>query len=148
MTVSLGTKRLVTRGWAGGGASGAARAPEGRRGFRLTELMVVCVVAAVLASVAVPAFTKAKESTHKTELQATLRAFQASEELFVDTNGGFAERWEDLDMNLSRGVRIVDYLAVGGTYWSVLLRHDDRLIRCVGSYETTPLCWSPVDEWS
>jgi type II secretory pathway pseudopilin PulG len=110
--------------------------------------MVVCVVASVLAAVAVPSFAKAKASAHKSELQAAVRAMQTAEELFLDTYGGFAEDWQDLELTLSPGVTVVDYLAVRGTYWSVLIRHSNSLVRCVGAYESTPLCWSPAEEWA
>lgn len=114
-----------------------------RSGFRLTELMITCVILCVLASVAFPAFTKAKESTYKSDLLGALHVLGTAEEIYADVNGTFAGDIADLDMKLSPGITVVDYVSVGGTYWSVLLKHNAGMVRCNTSYEAVPTCWTP-----
>jgi prepilin-type N-terminal cleavage/methylation domain-containing protein len=53
-----------------------------RKGFVLAEILVVIIILAVLASIAIPGFSKAKVKAEKNQAIAYLRAIRTSEKLY------------------------------------------------------------------
>lgn len=58
-------------------------------GFNLTELLIVLVIIGILASLALPAYTKTKERALDKEAQTALRLIQAGEKLYFLRNDNY-----------------------------------------------------------
>jgi type IV pilus assembly protein PilE len=76
----------------------AAAACRGRhRGFTLIELMIAVVVAAILASLALPAFFDTLRKSRRSEAFAALVALQQSQERYRANRPAYAAALADLD---------------------------------------------------
>jgi type IV pilus assembly protein PilE len=58
------------------------------RGFTLIELLVAIAIAAILAAVAIPAYSNYVLKSHRTEAKAMLLDLASLEERYASTNGG------------------------------------------------------------
>lgn len=68
---------------------------EKRRGFTLIELLVVIAIIAILASILLPAFAKAKESARRAACLAQLKQIGYAVRLYMDDNDGWYPSWGD-----------------------------------------------------
>lgn len=62
----------------------------GRKGFTLTELIVVIVIIGILAAIAVPAMTANVERARRSEAIAALGALRSAQKLYFSENGVYA----------------------------------------------------------
>ncbi len=60
--------------------------PRGNSGFTLLELLVVVIIVGILATIAVPAFTKAMEKGRSAEAASILGAIKTAEEAYYQEN--------------------------------------------------------------
>lgn len=67
-------------------------------GFTLIELLVVVLIIGILASVALPQYTKAVEKSRMTEAMTALKNVAAAEEIYKMSNGNFTGNVLDLDI--------------------------------------------------
>jgi len=104
--------------------------------------MLVLVMISVLASVATNTFRRVKEAAYKSDLQAAISAFRSAEETYLDQYGEFAVDYQDLGLQLSPGIIVLDYDSPRKNYWSVLLRHAQGRFRCTGAYESPITCFN------
>ena len=58
-----------------------------KRGFTLIELLVVVLIIGILASVAVPWYQSAVDSSRYTQLQVIVKSIKDAVELFPDDDG-------------------------------------------------------------
>lgn len=65
-------------------------------GFTLLELLVVVIIVGILATVAVPSFTKAMERARQTEAAAFLDTLKTSEEAYYQENQKYTGSFTDL----------------------------------------------------
>jgi type IV pilus assembly protein PilE len=65
-----------------------------QRGVTLIELMIVVVIAAILASIAIPSYRSYVLRTHRTEARTALMALAAGQEKFYVQNNRYADTAE------------------------------------------------------
>jgi type IV pilus assembly protein PilE len=63
--------------------------PDRLRGFTLIELMVVVAIAAILAMIAIPAYTAQIRKSHRTEARTALLDLASREERFYSSNAAY-----------------------------------------------------------
>lgn len=68
----------------------------GRKGFTLTELIVVIVIIGVLAAIAVPAMTANVDRARRSEAIAALGALRSAQKLYFSERGFYAGSKADL----------------------------------------------------
>ena len=69
-------------------------------GFTLLELLVVVLIIGILAGIALPQYRRAKEKAEASELLITIKAVHQAQQRYFLTNGEYAEKFDDLDVNL------------------------------------------------
>ena len=63
--------------------------PRRSAGFTLVEIMIVVVIIGLLAAMALPAFTKVREKSHRARFISDLRTFAQAFETYCTQNGGW-----------------------------------------------------------
>lgn len=71
-----------------------------KRGFTLIELLVVVLIIGILASVALPQYTKAVEKSRMTEAVNMVRNVVTAQEVYKMANGSWANDFSLLDITL------------------------------------------------
>jgi len=107
-----------------GGRSGTSRA-----GFTLIELLVVLVIIGLLASIALPRFTKAREKAYQAQMQNDLRSLATAEEAYFDNYMTYTTSLSSLSVQLSAGVTISINQATGQG-WSATASHSAITNQC------------------
>ncbi len=95
------------------------------RGFTLIELLIVIVIIGILATVAIPKFTKIKEKGFTATLKSDLRNLVTSQESYFadnDTYANLAQLVAEDRFNPSRNTTIVT-ADVTATGWSATATH-------------------------
>lgn len=105
------------------------RATRESAGFTLIELMVTCVIAAILLSIAVPMYTKQVQKSRRTEARTALLDLASREERFNSTNSTYT----NLPANL--GYAGAFPIMVGGNYYQVTVCVGNAL-PCAGAGAT------------
>jgi len=114
--------------------------PEGRGAFTLIELLVVIAIIAVLASLLLPALSRAKASARRTQCLSQMRQIGLAVRLYADDNGDEFPRSQHSAFasgQLAWGRAIAPELAQTFGAWTNLLR---SVYHCPGDSRTTP--WS------
>ncbi|HKK17852.1 MAG TPA: prepilin-type N-terminal cleavage/methylation domain-containing protein [Opitutales bacterium] len=62
-----------------------------KSGFTLVEIMVVVVIIGLLAAIAIPAFSRAREASQNARLASDLRLYAGAIETFIMENGVYPE---------------------------------------------------------
>jgi type IV pilus assembly protein PilE len=66
------------------------------KGFTLVELVVTMLIAAILAAIAIPAYSNYVRKAHRTDAKSTLLDLASLEERFFSTNNTYSSTWSDL----------------------------------------------------
>lgn len=69
-----------------------------RRGFTLIELLVVVLIIGILASVALPQYTKAVAKSRYSQLITAGKSLKDAMEVYYMANGNYPQYWGDLDI--------------------------------------------------
>ncbi len=67
--------------------------------FTLIELLVVVAIIAILASMLLPALTRARESARKTSCQGNMKQIAMAQALYADAADGFTPPWRNASTN-------------------------------------------------
>lgn len=115
--------------------------PSNSKGFTLIELMIVIAIIAMLASVAIPSFIKAREKTQATICVKIQREMEGAK-----AQAAIENRW---DSGTSFGT-------LGGAYQTTLasyIKSGGALAKSLPSGATRPICplgfsiyWNGIDE--
>src|SRR6266853_3180703 len=79
---------------------------KNRGGFTLVEIMIVVAIIALLASIAVPNFLRARKRSQATRLLEDLRIIDSAIDLYaIETNKstGATVQWADIESYLKKG---------------------------------------------
>lgn len=68
------------------------------RGFTLIELLVVVLIIGILASVALPQYTKAVAKSRYSQLITAGKSLKDAMEIYYMANGDYPQYWRDLDI--------------------------------------------------
>ena len=99
--------------------------PQGRRGFSLIELILVVVMIGVLATIAVPKFTGARDKAFIASVMSDLKVLASQMEVYQSTNQNYATNVASLtDFSASRGVNLTITEATTGTGWAATGYHS------------------------
>lgn len=74
-----------------------------KKAFTLIELLVVVLIIGILAAIALPQYQVSVDKTRFTELIMVARSIKNSQELFYLTNGTYATKFSDIDIDMPSG---------------------------------------------
>lgn len=123
------------------------RRPQARmRGFTLVELLVIVTIIGLLAIIAIPKFTGARDKAHRTAMMSDLRNLVTAEEAYFERNMAYTNNVAQLEFTVSDNVTI-EVLEVAGNGWSAKATHANTDYEC-GVYfgSTTPPAGIPIPE--
>jgi len=72
-----------------------------KKGFTLIELLVVVLIIGILASVALPQYTKAVWKSRAAELRSVTRALATGQEAYFLANGTYPKHFDELDIDVN-----------------------------------------------
>ncbi|MBQ7908332.1 MAG: prepilin-type N-terminal cleavage/methylation domain-containing protein [Elusimicrobiaceae bacterium] len=85
-----------------------------KKGFTLIELLVVVLIIGILASVALPQYTRAVDKSKAIEAWTMGKAFLDRQEIYYLENGYFSDNLEDLELDISCGGKNWTFTAGAG----------------------------------
>lgn len=110
------------------------------RGFTLVELAVTMVIAAILAGIAIPAYSNYVRKAHRAEAKSTLLDLASLEERYFTTNNNYT----DVASNLGYTGTGSGYTTAGGSfsvgsgYYTVVLSKNDAIAPTAALLGGTP----------
>ena len=122
------------------------------KGFTLLELLVVVLIICILVAIALPQYNKAVEKSRGTQALMMLSAIVKSSEIFYLTNGRYATKFNELDIDIPFTGKKTGYFFIEATdtisngYWSFqLYNHTTQyaiyVTRLTGRYKGATFIW-------
>jgi type IV pilus assembly protein PilE len=96
-------------------ASKQAAAALQQRGFSLIELVVAMLIIAILASIAIPAYSNYVRKAHRTEAKSALLDIASLEERFFSTNNAYSALPSDMGFPVGTTIPF----PVGNSYYQI-----------------------------
>ena len=98
------------------------------QGFTLVELIIVVVIIGILASIAIPKYTKMRERTFYSVLKSDLRNLATHQELYFGDRYEYSGDEVDLDFAPSEGVSIEigEFSQTGWNAWATHIGLTDN----------------------
>ncbi len=84
-----------------------------QKGFTLIELVVTMVIAAILAALAIPAYSSYVRKSHRTDAKTALLDMASLEERYFSTQNVYSQTWSDL------GYSGTGAISIGSGYYTV-----------------------------
>lgn len=95
---------------------------ENQDGFTLIELLIVVVIIGILASIAIPKYTKMRERAYYSALKSDLRNLATQQEIYYSENYDYTDVTADLGFVQSEGVTVA-LGSVSSTGWNATATH-------------------------
>ena len=105
------------------------RRVDSRAGFTLIELLIVVVIIGILAGIAIPKFSSARDKAYLSAMQSDLRSLAAMQETYHSDNQTYAATTTALEFSTSEGVTI-GAITSSGTGWSATATHSGSTATC------------------
>jgi len=93
-----------------------------RDGFTLIELLIVVVIIGILAAIAIPKFTAAREKAFLASMKSDLRNLATLQDIYHNTNYTYSTVLADVGLIESDGIT-VDVVEATGTGWAATSTH-------------------------
>ncbi len=95
----------------------------------LIELLTVVIIIGLLAAVALPRFTGAREKAHRSQMLTSLRTLVSAQEAYFEEFFAYASDVSALEFNETPVVN-VQILETAGNGWSAKTTHNNTSIEC------------------
>ncbi|HEY1725272.1 MAG TPA: type IV pilin protein [Steroidobacteraceae bacterium] len=89
------------------------------KGFSLIELMIALAIAAILAAIAIPMYTKQVQHSRRVDARTAVLDAAGREERYLSTSGSYATLWSQIGFNSAAATTAA--LAVGSGYYQITI---------------------------
>jgi type IV pilus assembly protein PilE len=111
-------------------------------GFTLVELAVTMVIAAVLAAIAIPAYSNYVRKAHRAEAKSTVLDLASLEERYFTTNNNYTDLASNLGYSGTGTTTAGGTFTVGSGYYTVVLSKTDAVAPTTALPGGTPAWYS------
>ena len=101
---------------------------QNRKGFTLIELLIVVVIIGILAAIALPKFSSARERAYYSALKSDLKSLASAQEIYYSKNLSYTDDEAVLGFTASQAVNMGGITVEGGADglqgWSASATHN------------------------